>query len=74
MRRRIYEGKEYEVKCDESELGFMAIGIWFYGLRLVKGKDGIYMLSFGEFEGTQNFDDFELTIDWNKGKQSDVIS
>ena len=31
------------------------------------------MLSFGEFEGTQNFDDFELTIDWNNGKPLDVI-
>lgn len=71
--KAFYEGKEYEVKRDESELGSRAILVQFYGLRLVKGRDGIYMLSFGEFEGTQNFDDFELTIDWNNGKPLDVI-
>lgn len=45
----------------------------FYGLKSVKGHEGLYNLEFGEFNGAQSYTNKEVTIVWENGS-TDKIS
>ena len=68
--KAIYEGEEYELIYKPSRYYLPT----FYGLRLMQTTDGHYMLSFGEFDRTENYESLNVSIDWNDGSAKENIT
>lgn len=45
----------------------------FMGLQTIKSKEGVYFLTFGEFQGEKTFENEQVTIDWNDGTK-DILT
>lgn len=69
--KAIYNGKTYEKDIPVVQTRDYLARL--YGLQTIKSKAGKYVLTFGEFNGDDTFDNEQVTIDWNDGTQ-DVIT
>lgn len=45
----------------------------FMGLQTIKSEEGVYFLTFGEFQGEKTFENEQVTIDWNDGTK-DILT
>jgi len=63
-----FKGEKYSIEAESK-----AYLPYFFGLKLSKDMYGNMMLMFGELDGTEDFDNEDLTIVWGDGS-SDVIT
>lgn len=69
--KAIYNGKTYEKDAPVSQTKtYLA---HFKGLQTMNLETGKYVITFGEFNGDNTFDNEQVIIDWNDGTQ-DVIT
>ncbi len=57
---------------EEKEPVSRALHATFYGLKLMKDRDGQPYVCFGEFDGARNFDNEIITLDWGDGTYNTV--
>lgn len=69
--KAIYKETIYEKDAPVSQT--KAYMPHFRGLQTIKSKEGVYILTFGEFAGDKTFDNEQVIIDWNDGTK-DVIT
>ena len=64
-----YSGTIYNIvdSLNDMNLQTRTIDHYFYGLCKLMGKDGYYILSFGEFSGDENVTDEQIIIHWGDG-------
>ena len=65
-----FQGKTYVLSDKEQgarEVGTKAYMPYFSGLNLESDPYGRWMLSFGELDGEENFDNEDFTINWGDG-------
>lgn len=69
--KAIYKETIYEKDAPVSQT--RAYLAHFRGLQTIKSNEGVYFLTFGEFQGEKTFDNEQVTIDWNDGTK-DVLT
>lgn len=69
--KALYQGKTYEK--DSVVYPTRAYLAQLKGLCIWKGENGLYYLTFGEFDGARTFDNEQVVIDWNDGTE-DVLA
>ena len=64
-----FKGETYYVTCGEDTKAYMPV---FIGLVLKQDFKGNYCLEFGELDGTEDFANETLAVDWGDGMSTEI--